>query len=88
MKKVLSMLLAVVMVLALAAPCFAAEADRTLRVEAIYTSEWFNPLVYGSTDKAVMHALFDTLTKFDNDGNVSPAWQRAGRRTATRLPSI
>ena len=45
MKKVLSMLLAVVMVLALAAPCFAAEADRTLRVEAIYTSEWFNPLV-------------------------------------------
>ena len=89
MKKVLSMLLAVVMVLALAAPCFAAEADRTLRVEAIFTSEWFNPLVYGNTDKVVMHALFDTLTKFDNDGNVIPglakSWEKDGNKVTFHL---
>ena len=89
MKKTISMLLALCLVLALAVPCFAAEADRTLRVEAIFTSEWFNPLTYGNGDKAVYHALFDTLTRFDNEGNVVPSlaksWEKDGDKVTFHL---
>lgn len=46
--------------------------DATLRVACMMTSQFFDPLAYGSSDKMVMHSLFDNLLKFDNDGNVIP----------------
>lgn len=93
MKKILSILLVICMVTAICAGSVAyaesASSDRVLRMTAIMTSEWFDPLSYGNGDKAVYHALFDTLTRFDNDGNIIPglaeSWEKEGLELTAHL---
>lgn len=74
-KRLLASLLAMTMALTALPVCASAEqagADTTLRVSAIIAPEMFSPVIYGNSDKAVMHAMYDCLLRFDNDGNVIP----------------
>ena len=65
------------------------EEDTTLRSLSVITAETFNPLVYGTTDKPINHALFDCLFKFDNDGNVvgmlAESWEEDGLEVTIHL---
>ncbi|MCC8101034.1 MAG: ABC transporter substrate-binding protein [Clostridiales bacterium] len=71
-KRIAAFALALTMSVSAVLPCSAAEEDTTLRAVCVLTSESFNPLVYGNTDKMVMHSLFDCLFQFESDGTVVP----------------